>query len=80
MESEEQKYTQPFIAVLCQIVAWICLVVGNIMLLFAMVSRWAPGAESFILSAIALTLSSLVWFAIARVILFLACIAYNTSR
>jgi hypothetical protein len=73
---------EPAIAGVCTAIGIISIVLGVIMLLFAISQSGSSstGAASFIATAITLVLSSIFWFAIAKVIKLLALIAHNTSK
>ncbi len=75
---ENKKVAPPSVAQFCQVIAWLSILVGGIMLAFATTTPTAPGEASFVFTAFALIFSSLLWFVTARVIILLAQIAHNT--
>jgi quinol-cytochrome oxidoreductase complex cytochrome b subunit len=69
---------EPPIAGICSVIAWLQIVLALLMGVFAVTTPPGPGMLSFILTIVALLLSSVIWFVLARVIWLLAEIAHNT--
>ena len=76
------KTQTPTVAVFCVVLGWLALVFGALMIAFAIghASNPAPDTASFVLEAIGICFSSIIWFIAARVITLLAQIAHNTRR
>ena len=72
----------PAVAVFCTILAWLSIVFSVLMIIFVIAngSKAAPDTVSFVLQAIAIGVSSIIWFIAARMITLLAQIAHNTGR
>lgn len=79
-QKKEQIVKEPLVGGICQILAALSAVAGGAMIVFAIFTPAAPGELSFVLTAVGLILSSVLWFAIARVIILLAKIAHNTRE
>jgi hypothetical protein len=71
----ENKASVPIVAKCAQVVGFLALVVGGFILIFAATTDPAPDKFSAVLTAFGLILSSVLWFAMARVIILLAQIA-----
>ena len=76
------KTQTPTVAVFCVVLGWLALIFGALMIAFviANASKPAPDTMSFVLEAIGICFSSIIWFIAARVITLLAQIAHNTRR
>jgi len=72
----------PAVAVFCTILAWFSIILGVFMIAFIIknASKVALDPTSFVLEAIAICLSSIIWFIAAHLITLLAQIAHNTRR
>jgi hypothetical protein len=69
----------PSVAGFCQVIAWLSILAGGIIIAGVIITPAGPGMLSPILTSAALIFSSLIWFAGARVIILLAQIAHNTA-
>jgi hypothetical protein len=82
MKIKESRSPTEWVAVFCSILACLSIVFGALMIAFviANASKPAPDTVSFVLEAIGICFSSIIWFIAARLITLLAQIAHNTRR
>lgn len=80
--SDQKKETikEPPAAGACQSIAVISLIIGGIMIAFAIATPSGLGIFSFVVTAITLLISSIFWFALSRIIILLAQIERNTRK
>ncbi len=82
MKTLSEKMEMPLIALMCFSLAWFSIILGAAMIAFAIAnaSKPAPDALSFVLTAVAILSSSIIWFVLSRALILLAQIAHNTRR
>jgi hypothetical protein len=80
--STSTKADMPFVGFICVFIGWLSFGLGGLMLLFAFSMMGNPPWDIGSLFAIifALMFSSVGWFAIGRMLAFLAQIERNTTR
>ena len=80
MNTQTHKVPTPTIARVCVAIGVICILLGSVLLVAGMVDSATPNVNSAgeIPGGLALLLSSILWFAIARGLALLAEIALNT--
>jgi len=80
MKTLGEKMEMPLVAALCFSIAWFSIIFSMAMIAIAIASHPAPDALSFIVTAVAILSSSVIWFVLARALTLLAQIAHNTRR
>ena len=80
LETPKPGCDEPLVAGVCLAIAWLSILIGGFILVFACSEIPKPGAGSAIGLAFAILFSSIFWFALSRALILLARIEWNTRK